>query len=116
MRISVRDSQYGRILSGGGDRTIYLFTRDHSTQSTCYGPCATAWPPVLTKGAPVAGPGLSAQPLGTTLRMDGTRQVTYAGHPLYYYISDKRGEILCQNVEEFGGVWLVVSRRGTAVR
>jgi len=116
MRISVRGSQYGRILSGGG-RTVYLFTRDHSTQSTCYGPCATAWPPVLTKGAPVAGPGLGR----STAWHDSADGRNAAGqptpaNPLYYYISDKRGEILCQNVEEFGGVWLVVSPRGTAVR
>jgi predicted lipoprotein with Yx(FWY)xxD motif len=115
IQISVRSSQYGRILRDGSDRAIYLFTHDRSTPSTCYGACATAWPPVLTKGAPAAGSGLNARLLGTTRRREGTLQVTYASHPLYYYVSDKPGQILCQNVEEFGGTWLVVSPHGTAV-
>lgn len=114
--ISVRTSPYGRILSDGARRTIYLFTRDNSPASTCYGACAAAWPPVLTKGAPRTTGALSAA-LGTRRRRDGGVQVTYAGHPLYYYVGDvKPGEILCQNVEEFGGTWLVVSRGGAAVR
>ena len=116
IRISVRSSQYGRILRDGTDRTIYLFTRDRGTPSTCYGACATAWPPVRTTRAPTAGSGLNGLLLGTTRRRDGTLQVTYGGHPLYYYVSDKAGQVLCQNVEEFGGTWLVVSPRGTAIR
>jgi predicted lipoprotein with Yx(FWY)xxD motif len=115
IQISVRSSRYGRILRNGRDQTIYLFTRDPGTPSTCYGACATAWPPVLTRGAPTAGPGLISRSLGTTHRRDGMLQVTYAGHPLYYYRSDGPGQILCQNVEEFGGTWLVVSPRGTAI-
>jgi predicted lipoprotein with Yx(FWY)xxD motif len=71
---------------------------------------------VLTKGSPRRTGGLTAA-LGTTRRRDGTVQVTYNGHPLYYYIRDVHpGDILCQNVVEFGGTWLVVSPRGTAVR
>ncbi|MBV9415160.1 MAG: hypothetical protein JO363_09300 [Solirubrobacterales bacterium] len=115
--IKVRPSQYGRILTNGGGRTIYLFTHDQSTVSTCYGPCAAAWPPVLTNGSPTATGSLASAPLGTTRRHDGTVQVTYAGHPLYYYIGDARaGEILCQNVDEFGGTWLIVSPHGTPIR
>jgi predicted lipoprotein with Yx(FWY)xxD motif len=114
--ITVRQSQYGRILADGTNRTIYLFTRDQGTSSTCYGACSTAWPPVLTNGAPRVGGGLS-KPLGTTRRRDGTVQVTYNGHPLYYYVNDvKPGEILCQNVDEFGGTWLIVSPQGTPIR
>ncbi len=63
----------------------------------------------------MAGSGLISRSLGTTHRRGGTLQVTYAGHPLYYYSSDSPGQILCQDVEEFGGTWLVVSPRGTAV-
>lgn len=114
--ITVRNSSYGRILADGADRTIYLFTRDGSTTSMCYGACASAWPPVLTKGTPRQAGGLP-HPLGTTRRRDGRLQVTYSGHPLYYYVGDVQpGEILCQNVEEYGGTWLVVSRGGRAVR
>jgi predicted lipoprotein with Yx(FWY)xxD motif len=116
IQISVRASQYGRILRDGADRTIYLFTHDRGTPSTCYGACAATWPPVLTRGAPSAGTGLNALLLGTTRRRDGTLQATYAGHSLYYYASDPKGQILCQNVEEYGGTWLVVSPHGTPVR
>jgi predicted lipoprotein with Yx(FWY)xxD motif len=115
--ISVRSSPYGRILRDRTDRTIYLFTHDRGTSSTCYGACATAWPPVLTKGAPAAGSQLHARLLGTTRRRGGGLQVTFNGHPLYYYVNDiKPGQILCQNAEEFSGIWLVVSPSGTAVR
>jgi predicted lipoprotein with Yx(FWY)xxD motif len=114
--IKARTSQFGSILTDGVNRTIYLFTRDGSSASACYGRCAAAWPPVLTKGSPRRTGGLTAA-LGTTHRRDGTVQVTYAGHPLYYYIRDvEPGEILCQNVVEFGGTWLVVSPRGRPVR
>jgi predicted lipoprotein with Yx(FWY)xxD motif len=117
IQLSVRSSQYGRILRDGNNRTIYLFTHDRSTSSTCAGACASAWPPVLTGGAPSAGTRLSARLLGTTHRSDGTLQVTYGGHPLYYYVNDvKPGQILCQNVDEFGGTWLVVSPQGSAIR
>jgi predicted lipoprotein with Yx(FWY)xxD motif len=114
--ITARASQYGSILTDGANRTVYLFTRDRSTASTCYGACAAAWPPVLTRGAPQREGDLKAV-LGTTRRRNGSVQVTYRSHPLYYYVGDaKAGEILCQNVNEFGGTWLVVSPRGTPVR
>jgi predicted lipoprotein with Yx(FWY)xxD motif len=116
VRISVRPSRYGRILTAGGGRTVYLFTRDRGRTSACYGACASAWPPVLTEGTPAIGPGLRAR-AGTTRRRGGVRQATYGGHPLYYYIGDARpGQILCQDVAEFGRTWLIVSPRGLAVR
>lgn len=114
--ITVRTSRYGSILTDRRDRTIYLFTRDRSATSSCYGRCAAAWPPVLTRGVPVPA-GRLAGVLGTTSRYNGTRQVTYDGHPLYYYVGDTTpGAILCQNVNEFGGTWLVVSPSGKPVR
>jgi predicted lipoprotein with Yx(FWY)xxD motif len=114
--ITVRTSRYGRILADGRDRTIYLFTRDRSVASTCYGGCAAAWPPVLARGAPLRA-GTLPGALGTVRRRDGARQVTYDGHPLYYYTGDvSPGEILCQNVDEFGGTWLVVSPSGKPIR
>ena len=113
--ITVRNSQYGRILADGRDHTIYLFTRDRSAASTCYGRCAAAWPPVLTHGPPKRTGKLPGM-LSTTRRRDGTTQVTYDGHPLYYYTGDATpGEILCQNVAEFGGTWHVVSPNGKPV-
>jgi predicted lipoprotein with Yx(FWY)xxD motif len=114
--ITVRTSQYGPILADRRDHTIYVFTRDGSPASTCYGGCAAVWPPVLTRGAPGRAGRLPGA-LGTTRRRDGARQVTYDGHPLYYYTGDvSPGQILCQNVDEFGGTWLVVSPSGKPIR
>lgn len=115
-RIIAHLSQYGRVIFTGHRRAIYLFARDHG-RSTCYGACAKAWPPVLTKGKPTAGPGVRANLLGTVRRTDGTTQVTYAGHPLYRFVNDKKpGQITCQNVSQFGAKWLVVTPAGKAVR
>jgi len=115
--IKVADSRYGRMLFDGKGRAIYLFTREKGTRSRCYGQCAVAWPPVFTKGAPRARAGVDRKLLGTTRRRDGRRQVTYNGHPLYYYITDTRpGQITCQDITEFGGTWLVVAPSGNAIR
>jgi predicted lipoprotein with Yx(FWY)xxD motif len=112
----VRSSRYGRILVDARGRTLYLFTRDSVNSSHCDGECARAWPPYLSvRGRTAPGPGLQSS-VGHTRRSDGRQQVTYHGHPLYYYIGDRRaGQILCQDVEEFGGHWWVVSPSGAAV-
>jgi predicted lipoprotein with Yx(FWY)xxD motif len=114
--VEVRDSEFGTILVDSEDRTLYLFDKETSDASRCYGECAEAWPPFLTEGAPRAGRGADQGLLGTTKRDDGTSQVTYNGHPLYYYVDDPAGEVLCHNVEEFGGLWLVVTPEGNAVQ
>jgi predicted lipoprotein with Yx(FWY)xxD motif len=113
--IATSDSQYGQILFDGSDRAIYLFDKESSKASECYGACAEAWPPVLTEGEPRASGGADAKLLGTTERDDGSTQVTYDGHPLYYYVDDPVGEALCHNVDEFGGLWLVLEPSGEAV-
>jgi predicted lipoprotein with Yx(FWY)xxD motif len=94
---------------------LYLFDAETGSRPRCYGACAKAWPPFLTKGGPRAFEGARAKLLGTTRRRDGRLQVTYRGHPLYYYVSDSPGRILCQDVEEFGGTWLVVQPSGLPV-
>jgi predicted lipoprotein with Yx(FWY)xxD motif len=111
-------TRFGRILVDGRGRALYLFTRDRGRpESRCFGACATAWPPFHTRGQPRAGTGAQRSLLGTTRRRNGRTQVTYRGHPLYYYVGDRRpGEVLCQGVEEFGGLWLVVSPSGRAIR
>jgi predicted lipoprotein with Yx(FWY)xxD motif len=114
--IQVAGSDYGQVLFDGDNQAIYSFDKEKSSTSECYDDCATAWPPVLTKGQPQAGTGADTGLLGTTKREDGTTQVTYAGHPLYYYEEDPPGEVLCQNVDEFGGLWLVVKPDGEPVR
>jgi predicted lipoprotein with Yx(FWY)xxD motif len=113
--IKTSDSQYGQVLFDGDDRAIYYFDKESGSKSECYGECAEAWPPVLTKGDPQAGSGAQAGMLGTTQRDDGTTQVTYDGHPLYYYVDDPKGEVACHNVNEFGGLWLAVQGTGQPV-
>jgi predicted lipoprotein with Yx(FWY)xxD motif len=115
--LTAHSSRYGRILFDGRGRVLYLFARDRGGRSSCSGACAKAWPPFLTKGAPRTLSGVNAKLLGTTRRSNGTVQVTYAKHPLYYFKEDtKPGQIKCQNVSNFGGLWLVVAPSGKPVR
>ena len=115
--VTAHASRFGKVLFDGSGRALYLFKRDKGSRSTCSGACAKAWPPFLTTKAPKVGAGARASLLGTTKRADGAVQVTYAGHPLYYFSGDtKPGQINCQNVVEFGGRWLVVSPSGAPVK
>ena len=115
--LTARDSDYGRILFDGSNRALYAFTRDRrGGPSTCYGACAAAWPPYIVSGKLTAGAGTKRSLFGTTRRRDGKRQLTYRGWPLYYYVHDGVGQVLCQNVREFGGLWLVVRPSGQLVR
>src|SRR5215475_12036221 len=93
-RLSVRSSEYGKTLFGPTGKVVYVFGADRGSVSHCYGVCARAWPPLLTRGAPLAGAGVDVKLLGMTKRKDGTLQVTYNGHPLYYYSADKVGRIM----------------------
>ena len=113
--IKTADSQYGNVLFGGDDQAIYYFDKEAGSKSECYGECAEAWPPVMTEGAPQAGAGAQAGLLGTTPRDDGSTQVTYDGHPLYYYAHERPNEVTCHDVSEFGGLWLAVQPSGEAV-
>ncbi len=113
-RVKVINSRFGRVIANGRGEAFYLFDKENSKRSRCYGACAVAWPPVLTKGKPRAGAGAKARLLGTTRRANGKLQVTYAGKPLYYYVDDSPGVILCHDVFEFGGDWLVVKPNGRA--
>lgn len=111
-----RSPEYGKILVNGGGKALYLFTKDKPRRSKCFGACAKAWPPYLTKGKPVAAKGLKRKWVGSIKRGGGKRQVTYRGRPLYFYEHDTPSLILCQNVFEFGGLWLLVKPNGRAVR
>jgi predicted lipoprotein with Yx(FWY)xxD motif len=115
--LQVRHSAYGKILFDGRGYVLYAFSRDVKWKSNCYGRCAARWPVYFAKGTLRAGSGLKQALLGTTRRPDGRRQVTYAGRPLYHYIGDTRpGLITCQNVSEYGGLWLVVAASGVVVK
>jgi len=112
--IRVADSDFGQVLFDGTRQAIYLFDKETTAVPACYDDCAVAWPPVLTDGNPVAGAGTMTDLLGTTPRTDGSTQVTYAGHPLYYYADEGKNVVTCHNVREFGGLWLVVTPGGQA--
>lgn len=105
-------SEFGRMLFDAQGQAIYLFDKETSSRAECYGACADAWPPVLTDGEPRAGGATREALLGTTPRRDGSTQVTYAGHPLYYYAHEGPGQVLCHDVVEYGGRWLVVTPAG----
>jgi predicted lipoprotein with Yx(FWY)xxD motif len=109
-----KNDTLGSFLVDDKGMTLYLFTKDTPNTTVCYDKCATAWPPLLTTGDPVAGDGVDASLFGTTTRTDGTVQVTYNGWPLYYYEKDKApGDVTGQDV---GGVWYVVSAKGEQVK
>ncbi|HZV75847.1 MAG TPA: hypothetical protein VFF79_19230 [Conexibacter sp.] len=106
----------GTILVDGEGKTIYLFQKDRGPQSTCSGACLAHWPAVTTTGKPQAGSGVTASMLSTSRRSDGTTQVTYAGHPLYYFSGDSSaGAMSGQGVAAFGADWYVLGPNGKKV-
>lgn len=114
--VSTHTGAYGTYLSDGSGRTLYMFQPDKNGSSTCYGQCAKFWPPLTSSSAAHAGSGLQQSMLGTTKRTDGTTQITYAGHPLYYFaedtsVGDTKGEAL--NLS--GGEWYLLSTKGTSI-
>ncbi|MGH3311185.1 MAG: COG4315 family predicted lipoprotein [Streptomyces sp.] len=116
--VSVRSGELGKFLAGGEEgKTLYLFVKDKTSKSTCSGSCAEAWPPMTVKDKPVAGSGVQKGLLGTTTGGDGGKQVTYQGHPLYYYQPDqKAGETKGQDLDQFGAKWYVVGTDGKAIK
>lgn len=111
-RLSVRSSPYGKVVFGPSGKVVYVFGADRGSTSRCYGLCAAAWPPLLTTAKPSASAGVESKLLGTTKRTDGKLQVTYNGHPLYYYSADKVGKIMCQHASMHGGLWLIIKPDG----
>jgi predicted lipoprotein with Yx(FWY)xxD motif len=107
----------GTHLVDGSGRTLYLWVADTSNRSTCTGACADAWPPLTASATPKAGGGARQSLLGTSARSDGTREVTYAGHPLYYYAGDTgSGQTSGQGSDGFGAPWWVVAPSGSAIQ
>ena len=111
--VAAKTGALGTYLVDGSGKSLYLYTPDTSTASTCYGQCVAFWPALLTNGAPQAGSGATASMLGTSPRTDGTTQVTYNGHPLYYFKGDKAaGDTSGQGKE---GTWFLVAPAGTQI-
>jgi len=106
----------GTYLEDARGHALYEFKHDKHGKSSCYSPCSTYWPPLLTHGKPVAGHGVSASKLGTVKRKDGSRQVTYSGHPLYAYTGDtKANQTNGEGSTAFGGEWYVMGAKGKAL-
>lgn len=110
--IKTRSSEFGPMLFGPDRQAIYMWESEQSSKPECYGGCAEAWPPVLTDGEPQAAGSTDPRLLGTAKRRDGSTQVTYGGHPLYYYAHEGPGEVKCHNVATHGGLWWVVRPNG----
>ncbi|WP_198145372.1 hypothetical protein [Frankia sp. EAN1pec] len=114
--LDVSTSQFGTILVDGGGRTLYLFEADRGSASVCSQDCATAWPPYVVSQVPEAGSEVTASEIGTTTRVDGTLQVTYHGHPLYYFAKDTTaGAVMGQGIDKFGGKWFAVGPDGNPI-
>ena len=113
-RIVADGSDYGTMLFDDTGQAIYLFDVETTSEPRCYDACTEAWPPVLAQGEPVAGRGVDVARLGTVERAGGAAQVTYGGHPLYFYAHEGKHEVLCHDVFLNGGNWYVVQPDGSA--
>jgi len=118
-KVELRKTSAGRILVTSSGFTLYRFSKDATKKDTCLkvSGCAENWPPLKTKGTPVAGHGVKASLLGTIRLPSGAKQVTYAGHPLYTYAqASERGETVYIGAEQFGGIWYAVNSAGHNVK
>ncbi|HET7311109.1 MAG TPA: hypothetical protein VFJ17_07265 [Mycobacteriales bacterium] len=114
--VSTHAGPAGTYLTDGKGRTLYLWMADSGSTSTCAGPCVKVWAPYTSIGTPKASGNAQQSMLATTSRSDGSTQVTYAGHPLYYYAGDKSaGDMNGQGSDGFGSKWWVVGPDGSAI-
>jgi predicted lipoprotein with Yx(FWY)xxD motif len=110
------EGNLGKILVDSQGRTLYLFQKDSGTTSTCFGECASDWPPLRATGTPAAGNGANASLIATTARSDGNPEITYNGHPLYLFAGDQQpGDTNGQGLTAFGGGWFALSAVGNQV-
>ena len=113
-KLQLRSTSLGRVLVDARGHTLYLFGADHGRKSSCYGQCAVYWPPFLSRSTPVAGTGLKKGLLSTAKRKDGTLQVVYGGHPLYFFKLDTgAGQTKGEGMDFFGGRWYALGAAGT---
>jgi predicted lipoprotein with Yx(FWY)xxD motif len=111
--LKTASSPLGSILVDQDGKTLYLFEADSKNKSNCSGGCLNLWPPIMANGKATAGSGVSAGMIGAAT---GSSQVTYAGHPLYWFSGDtKAGDTNGEGLDDFGGEWYAISPAGTAV-
>ncbi len=116
MVIMTKSGSAGSYLTNGSGRAVYLFEKDGMDTSACSGACASAWPPVPATGTVTASGGATASDLSSITRSDGSKQVTYDGHPLYYFVGDSAaGQTNGQGKTAFGAKWWLVGPSGTAI-
>jgi len=114
--VALGKTALGNVLVDARGRTLYLFEKDTRGKSACYGTCATYWPPLYSSAKARPGKGVRASLLGLTSRKDGRRQVTYAGHPLYLFVGDKRaGQTAGEGLTDFGAAWDAIAASGRAI-
>ena len=114
--VKLASTKLGKVLVDSRGRTLYLFEADKGTMSKCDGACASAWPPLTTRGKPTAGAGVVTAKLGTAKRADGTTGVTYDGHPLYTYAGDGApGQTTGEGLTDYGAPWYALSAAGKTV-
>src|SRR5437016_9940573 len=114
--ITTQAGPAGAFLTAGSGRALYLWAKDGMNMSACSGACAAAWPPVPATGKLTAAGGAKASDLGTITRSDGTKQVTYDGHPLYYFVGDSAaGQTNGQGSDNFGAKWWLVASSGAKI-
>jgi predicted lipoprotein with Yx(FWY)xxD motif len=116
LSISTAKGSDGTYLIGPDGRALYLWIADTNGKSVCSGACAQAWPPLLVKGKPATAAGANRSDIGTITRSNGAKQVTYMGHPLYYYVGDSaKGQVNGQGSDQFGAKWWLVAPSGSAI-
>src|SRR3954454_24051243 len=114
--LKLRKTSYGKILVDKSGRTLYAFGHDKKDKSRCSGDCAKNCPPATAPKHPTVASGISKSNLKVIKRGDGSRQLSYNGHPLYRFIADgKPGDTNGENITAFGGTWDVVSKTGAIV-
>jgi len=115
--VKTAESSDGTYLVDSRGQALYLFEKDEDGESYCDGACASVWPPLETSSAPRGTAGVDGSKLGTMKRDDGETQVTYDGHPLYYYAADAStpGRTKGQEADQFGAEWYLVGTRGKPV-
>jgi len=120
--VQLARTNLGKILVLGGNgansgSVLYLWTHDSKNKDTCVkvGGCTSIWPPVYVSGKLAAGNGAHSNLLGT-IKVHGRRQLTYAGHPLYFYAEDEGAtDTGYVGSPQFGGTWDAVSASGHKV-
>lgn len=116
LRIETHSAPMGTFLTDGSGDALYMFAADSHGKSACTGACTTYWPPLTVHGKAAVAGSAKAADLGLITRSDGSKQVTYAGHPLYYYAGDRKpGDTNGQGSNNFGAKWWLLAPSGRPI-